>query len=60
MADLQQPGKSALQLNKNPLDEVVMRPSKQRTLSNTIVIKLGDSIIVSDLSIRVISNQFPL
>lgn len=49
MADLQQPSKSALQSNRSILDEVVMRPSKQRTLSSTIVIKLGDLIVCSDL-----------
>ncbi|KAG8217127.1 hypothetical protein J3R82DRAFT_5168 [Butyriboletus roseoflavus] len=48
MVDLQQPGKSALQPSRNLLDEAVMRPSKQRTLSNTIVIKLGTSSIVHE------------
>ena len=49
MADVQQPGKSTLQCSRGPLDELVMRPLRQRTLTSTIVIKLGNLFVRSDL-----------
>ncbi|KAI9570769.1 Aspartate/glutamate/uridylate kinase [Boletus coccyginus] len=48
MVDPQQSVKSTFQFSRTPSDEVVMRPSKQRTLSSTIVIKLGTSSIVHE------------
>ena len=51
MTDPQQSSKSALQSIGRALtsDEVGMRSSKQRTISSTIVIKLGNLVILSDL-----------